>query len=717
MSVRPIRFDTIYFFAALTVSPLADARAQERPDSAKSTLSVITVTASRSGLGLHATALAITQLTKLSWQGKSGYGLDDALSLVPGVLAQSRYGNGDVRLSIRGFGSRGAGDRSNSGTSRGIRLLLNGIPETEPDGRTSLDGFDLGTAEGIEVVRSNASALWGNAAGGVINVSTIPSFTAPFAEQQSVVGGFGLKRFSLKGGTLFGPARAFGTIVNSSFDGWRKNSMSSRTILDGGLVAPLGDRTTFRALLMVSLNRFNIPGPLTQAQVDADPSQANATYLSRLERRDNKVARVGLTLDHAIDADQGFSVMTFVTPKYLQRSERGTYRDFNRYHVGGNGVYRISGNYADNVRGTLSVGSDLAYQDGTILFYGLTPQGTRATDLRDNKREGANNAGIFINDNIAFGDQWALSLGARYDAITYTYSSNITPKLNTTKSFTGVTPKVGLTYRLGATHSVYASVGGGVEAPAGNETDPASTFGQDTVYNINPLLDPVRSVTYEIGTRRVVISSVGPFAEWSYDVAAFLTDVKNEIVPYRGGRFYFTAAKAQRTGIEAGTSLRTKDGWLLQGAVTMMNARYKNYLVDSVHYDKTKAGRFANYSNNEVVGVPDLTLNAAVSYAPDVFDGLRVRAGVQHTSKYWIDDANTVRVPSATVYSAGLTTDRAYDLGNGFGVRGSIIVNNLTDTRFIGSAFLNPDIVNNVPLAYEPGLPRQVLLSLSFERR
>jgi iron complex outermembrane receptor protein len=222
--------------------------------------------------------------------------------------------------------------------------------------------------------------------------------------------------------------------------------------------------------------------------------------------------------------------------------------------------------------------------------------------------------------------------------------------LNTTKSFTGVTPKVGLTYRLGATHSVYASVGGGVEAPAGNETDPASTFGQDTVYNINPLLDPVRSVTYEIGTRRVVISSVGPFAEWSYDVAAFLTDVTNEIVPYRGGRFYFTAAKAQRTGIEAGTSLRAKDGWLLQGAVTMMNARYKNYLVDSVHYDKTKAGRFANYSNNEVVGVPDLTFNAAVSYAPDVFNGLRVRAGVQHTSKYWIDDANTVRVPSAAVY-------------------------------------------------------------------
>jgi outer membrane receptor protein involved in Fe transport len=103
-----------------------------------------------------------------------------------------------------------AGDRSNSGTSRGVRILVNSIPETEPDGRTSFDGIDLASAEGIEVVRSNASALWGNAAGGVVNVNTIPSFSLPFFEEDNVVRGFGLRRFALKGGTLFGSARAIG---------------------------------------------------------------------------------------------------------------------------------------------------------------------------------------------------------------------------------------------------------------------------------------------------------------------------------------------------------------------------------------------------------------------------------------------------------------------------------------------------------------------------
>src|SRR5512139_2360175 len=43
------------------------------------------------------------------WQGK-GYGLDEVLAGIPGVLAQSRYGNQDIRLTIRGYGGRGAGE-------------------------------------------------------------------------------------------------------------------------------------------------------------------------------------------------------------------------------------------------------------------------------------------------------------------------------------------------------------------------------------------------------------------------------------------------------------------------------------------------------------------------------------------------------------------------------------------------------------------------------
>lgn len=688
--------------------------AQTAIDSARTRLPVVAVTASRSGALVFNAPLAVSQISKSMWRGKSGYGLDDALSLVPGVLAQSRYGSGDIRLIVRGFGSRGAGDRSNSGTSRGVRILVNGIPETEPDGRTSYDGIDLAAAEGIEIVRSNASALWGNAAGGVVNVNTIPVFTRAFVEEENTFGGFGLKRFAIKGGRPIGNARTFGTLVNTSFDGWRANSGSQRTIFDGGLLAPLGDRTTFKALLLASANRFSVPGPLTQAQMDADPSQAHALYLARRERRDNKLARLGLSLDHQFSESQGFSTMAFVQPKYLQRSERNSYRDFNRYHMGGNAVYHLSGAFSESIKGTFSAGTDVAYQDGTILFYNLSATQERGSTLTDNKREGANNFGVFVNEDLAVGDHWVLALGARYDAITYTYSSHITPSLNTTKGFTGVTPKIGLTYKLSPTNMWYVSMGGGVEVPAGNETDPEAGT-PNAVFAINPLLEPIRSTTYEAGTRRVFAGADNGFIRSiSYDAAAFLTNVTNEIVPYNGGRFYFTAGKAQRTGAELGGSIRTAGDWMLQGAFTMMNAEYQTYIVDSVHY--SRPGHVADYSGNKVVGVPSVTINGNLSWAPAVLSGIRLQAGVQHVGEYSVDDANKVKVPASTIYSAGFVMDRAWQIGENIGIRGSVMARNLTGQKYVGSAYLNPDLVAGAPAAFEPGLPRQLILSLAFER-
>jgi iron complex outermembrane receptor protein len=208
---------------------------------------------------------------------------------VPGVIAQSRYGTSDVRLVIRGYGARGAGDRSNAGTSRGVRVLVDGVPETEPDGRTAFDNVDLAAVEGVEVVRSNASALWGNAAGGVVALSTVPRVGRTLAEFESQAGSFGLRRYLRRVGARLGDApgagTAYATFTNTTFGGWRASSDARRATLAAGVVAPLGtpdatgDRpTTVRATLLAANNLFHIPGPLTDAQLAADPRQANALY-------------------------------------------------------------------------------------------------------------------------------------------------------------------------------------------------------------------------------------------------------------------------------------------------------------------------------------------------------------------------------------------------------------------------------------------------------
>jgi iron complex outermembrane recepter protein len=673
----------------------------------------LSVTASRMPVSLFDVPLAVTLVGAPELRARRGVGLDEALSLVPGVLAQSRSGGSDVRLSIRGFGARGAGDRSNAGTARGVRILIDGIPETEPDGRTSLDLVDLALVEQAEVVRSNASALYGNAAGGVIDLRTVPLAGSRLASVQTQGGSFGLQRLIARAAIPAGAGTAYLGVAATHLDGWRAHSQSDRTTVLGGVAAPLDDRTSFAVLVAGGNDRFQIPGPLTRGEVDATPDRANATYAARGERRHNRVARVGATLERRVAGERSLSGMLFAAPKILQRSERGTYRDFTRYHLGGNVVFRDGHRLGEGLRGRFTAGVDEAFQDGAILFYDLTAAGTRGPNLRDNKREGANNAGAFLEEQLAFDERLLLTLGARHDAVGYYNQNFITPKIDASRTFSRTTPKLGATWKLSAAHVLYANVGGGVEVPAGNEVDPAGTFGQDTVTSLNPLLDPIRSTTYEVGTKRIVdFGDAGPLRSATYDIALYDTEVRNEIVPYRGGRFYFTAGRVRRQGAEVGLALAAAGGVGVRGALTLNRHRYTDYRVDSVHYGVP--GRFASYAGNRVVGVPDVHYGGSLSYAPSALPGVRIEGGVTGVGRYFADDANVVEVPGYALVNATLSFDDPVAFGRHLGVRGFLSVNNLADRRYIGSAFLNPDVVAGVPVAFEPGRPREVVVGLTL---
>ena len=715
MTVRPSA-SLALLGALLSASAAVSAAAQQRDSAGKSGTKLPTVTVTgRIGADPYRTPLATTTITPSDWTGRLGLGVQDALSLVPGVLAQSRAGGMDARITIRGFGSRGAGDRSNAGTTRGIRFLVDGVPETEPDGRTSLDDIDLWAVSSIQVVRSNASALWGNASGGLVSVSTAPGVDAPPFTMRTLMGSYGYQRNMLAGNEVMGSGRVYGSIVTTRYDGYRGNGQSERQLVTTGVQAPLGDATDFALSLIGTSNQFNIPGPLSSAQFGADPSQPNATYASRQERRYNRMVRLGATLDHQFTPSDELSTMLFVQPKYLQRSERGTFRDFTRYHTGGNAVYSHTGAWSEGVSHTMSMGADFAFQDGAILFYNLSASNGRGTTLRDNKREGASNLGLFIQDRIDVG-QWGITLGLRSDNITYDYQNYITPKIDASRSFRGIIPKLGLTYALGPQHSVYVNVGGGIEVPAGNETDPAGTFGQDTVTALNPLLEPIRSTTLEVGTKRGFgATHLGPLdlASFGYDAALYLIDVTNDIVPYRGGRFYFTAGKTRRIGAELSMHARTTWGLGFTGAATISNSEYVDYMVDSVHYGR--AGFFANYGGNRMVGAPRYLGNAQLSYTPPSWKMVSIGAGLQVTGGYYADDANAVSVPAFGVMNLSLNAGELATFGH-FALGGFVSVENLFDRKYVGSAYLNPDVVAGVPLFIEPGMPRTVMISFQVHR-
>ncbi len=689
----------------------------KKKDTLEYKTSEIVVSALRYPEGIIEVPLAISYISMHDFSFIKGMGIEEPLKSIPGVLAQSRAGGSDVRITIRGFGARGAGDRSNSGTSRGIKFFLNGIPQTEPDGRTSFDFLDFSLADNIEVIRSNASAIWGNAAGGVISISTMPSIKESFLSLSAQAGSYGYKKLFAEAGSDMDFGYLYSSVSVSSYDGWRQNSGAERTLFNLGLTSVLSKKTSLNMFLSGVSNKFNIPGPLTQTTFDNFPDSANSVYLSRKERRDNKAVQIGLNIDHSFDENNSLSAMLFVNPKYLQRSERNTYRDFTRYHLGGNVNYKNKIEITNKISNTLLVGIDEQYQDGTILFYSLSPEAGRGSTLKDNKREGASTSGAFIQDEIMFNDEFSAVLGLRYDDVTYYNENFMNRDISETRSFSRMTPKIALSYRFDGNHNIYVNYGGGIEVPAGNETDPSPYLGMDTIHLVNPLLEPIVSTTYEIGSKNIEQLDGSFINRLNYEAAVYLIETKNDIIPYQGGKFYFTAGKTQRFGAEFGLGTRMFKSLDINATLTYMNGKYKEYKVDSVHYDVNKEGKFADFSENRIAGIPDLIYNASLKYTPTWFENMFLELNYEGLSKYFADDANKFTVPSYSILNLRAGTAKPIRITNGLGLNLYASANNLLGTKYASSAFINPEIENGsgLPIYLEPGLPRNFVFGLSFE--
>jgi iron complex outermembrane receptor protein len=678
------------------------SKEKEKKDSLVFQTKDVVVTAMRYPEYIIEVPLAISIIDKNFLENNKGYGLNEALSLVPGVFTQSRYGNQDVRITIRGFGARGAGDRSNAGTSRGIKFFVDGIPETEPDGRTSFDNIDLSLSNKIEVIRSNASALWGNAAGGVVSISTVPYFSIPFIQISILNGSYGLQKYILESGTNIGSSRLYGGVTYSKYDGFRQNSQSNRFLANIGLITALNDKALFGLHITGTSNEFYIPGPLTQAQFDTSYSMANPDYLTQMERRFNNSVRIGTTLEYNFDNDNSLNVMGFLNPKYLQRSERGTYRDFTRYHLGGSINYRNISIISSNLKNVVMAGFDESFQDGAILFYSLTADGQRGSELKQNKSEGANSFGAFLQNEIVLEQSLSLLLGVRYDNIAYHSQDFKLLDTRDVKTFTGFTPKAAISYRFTPEHSIYFNFGGGVEVPAGNETDPPSSM--DTLV-FNPLLDPIQSTTYEIGTKQFIPSKDSPFSLISYDVALYLIKTKNDIIPYNEGRYYLTAGETSRMGLEIGLTAETLYGISLRTAFSYAQNKYTDYMADTI-----------SYKDNKMAGLPDFYYNFGFRYTSNYFEDAYAELTLNGVDSYFADDANKYSVPSYTILNFTIGMNNPYYVTSGLGVKAFLAVNNITDQNYAASSFINPDLdQNNLPKFLEAGLPRNIVFGLSFK--
>ncbi|CAN7461285.1 TonB-dependent receptor [Pseudorhodoferax sp. LjRoot39] len=640
-------------------------------------------------------------------QGRAQVNISEALGSVPGLQARERQNYAqDVQISMRGFGTRATFG------IRGLRLYVDGIPATQPDGQGQLSHVDLASAERIEVLRGPFSALYGNSSGGVLQVFTEEGRGAPRLRLDTAAGSDGLLRFGAKVSGNTGPNDSgVGYVVSASrfsTDGYREHSEARRTLANAKLtLRPHEDGKLTLVANRVVLPKAQDPLGLSRAQWEANPrSVASAANLFNT-RKTMDQTQAGLVYEHYLSEAHALQAA-------LYGGQRGTTQfqaiptatQANPRHPGG--VIDLDRDYAGaDLRWTwrtelanapLTVVAGLTYDGlredrrGYENFLGSaaapTQQGVQGA-LRRNERNRVNNFDQYLQADWRVTQRWTVNAGLRHSRVRFDsqdrYIVGVNPDDSGQARYGATLPVVGASFAITESLRVYASAGKGFETPTLNEL----SYRPDQQPGLNFALNPARSKSIEAGVKH----RSAAFGEWT--AAVFRTGTEDEIVTStRDGRATASnAGHTRRNGLEFSWEQRHLQHLRTQVAATFLDARYR---------DGANAGA-------RMPGLAKSSLYASAGWAPP--QGWRAGADWRALSRIYVNDANT---DAAAGYGVlGLYTGYAARLGS-WQLEGFVRADNLLDKRYAGSVIVNETTAAPFgPRFFEPAPGRTWLVGLS----
>ncbi len=632
--------------------------------------------------------------------------ISDILNVVPGVFMQNRYGNHDVRISIRGFGSR-----SNTGI-RGVRILLDGIPESEPDGQTRIEAIDFNPVGSIEIVKGNSSSLYTNAPGGVVNFINDINFPNNFVTVFNDFGSYRLSRNGFKAGIRTPDYNFLATYTYHNYKGYRDHSEDYWHIVNTVLETDPDQNTNLQLLGYFVSGLIRLPGSLTKTEWDQDPFQAAAREAEFDFRRISKKGRIGVRLNSKFgpSLNNEVEITTYGTIKYFERTQRN-YRIINRYGLGASGRFTNKSLIFDNHQNEFTIGGDYFYQTGPIEEY-KNISGKKDDILNNLTDETIGNSGIFIQNNIEIlKNKLSLLLSGRYDNVYFDQKDQLLGIRNAIRRFEDFTPKAALNYKLTPSISLYTSYGMSFDSPAGNELDnyPLSSDGGTTL--LNPDLKPQKSNNFELGIKGNIADLDKKYFNNTYfEVTFFNSIISDEIVPFEvyGDVFYRNSAKTNRTGVEIGGNTNIIEGLKFALAYAYSKFQYDEYKAISI--DTDSLGNIItttkDFAGNLVPSVPEHNLFTSLEYEHSFnYDLLGfVKGSLQYVSGLFVNDANEDKTEDYTLL--GLTAGLEYKAGN-FSILLSGGLNNILNKIYVGFVNIN----STSRRFYEAGEPRTFFAS------
>jgi len=643
----------------------------------------LNVTVTRSPEPLERVPFAVGVLNRDDLvRGQATLGIDEALNNLPGVVVANRYNFSlDQRISIRGFGSR-----SNFGV-RGLKILVDGIPQTLPDGQSQLTNVDFADLERAEVLRGSSSSLYGNASGGVISLRTQGADPGPFAQRIRLQGGDGKRAgdgyYKWQSWTSGRSGDVSGTLSVSQFkaDGFRQHSAAEFRQLNAGADWLVSGSTIATMRLSLADNpEAQNPGALTRAEYEANPDSAAANNLLRGADKDVQQHQLSFGLRHFDAAGNEYSVTLFGLLRNLENPlaappdvpggpTNGLYIRIDR-NVAGLRLSTAHSLGAEERSPRLTAGVDLQRMRDdreNLVSEGGVPTNVLFLDQREKVTE----LGPFAQLQWTPNERLLVSGGARFDWVRFTLADRFLSNGDDSgdRSMSALSGNIGASWSFDQRFVPYVNVSTSFETPTTTElvNQPDGSGG------FNTELGPQRAVNYEVGARGQ------PTPKVSYSVALFIGRVTDAIVQQEeiGGRAFFrNAGRTHNDGAEVGLSVSPVSGLTLNGAYTY--ARYR--------FVEEPEG--SGLDGNRLPGVPEhfwrLGLRTGLA------NGLYLDADHTLNSSVASDDANT---PEGIVdsWGAGVTNLRVGWQGDVGVVQLSpfLGLNNVWDRRYVGSVTLN----------------------------
>src|SRR5690606_9414502 len=251
-------------------------------------LNAVRVTAYNGNKTNKETAGAVALLTGEQIRQGSGVSLQSSFNSVPGVqMDQSTLS--EARISIRGNGVR------SSYGIRNIKIYVNDIPVTEPDGTTRIEALDVNGIGQAQIIKGPASSIYGGGTGGVINFKLQRSpYQERSVELSSLLGSFGLARLATTYRNGGDQVNAYASYGWQQFDGYREHNHDMRRFLTGNFQFFPSNKQIITLLLSRTTQHTQIPGALTQSQMNEDRRQASPSNIEKQAGRYQNWTRVGI---------------------------------------------------------------------------------------------------------------------------------------------------------------------------------------------------------------------------------------------------------------------------------------------------------------------------------------------------------------------------------------------------------------------------------------